>query len=371
MAFRSSIVLVLVSLVDGRLGSRLRELTSATFDDFMRSNPKAMIDFMDSSSADYFEDSESLKQAIRGVRDMGLDTPVGRVDFAKEPDLVRRFMEVGCAENAESQLCGAKLPHLLWFQNGEATAYSRYLRSAMNIATFIFVMDRSPVQTIEAEPEDFEFSQVVLARMPAGSPELKELEIAASKYMDSVSFLHIVSSEKNITWIANGTLVDYFMDPVDSAGIARWVQVHVAQSEDIPENAIDDGSIVVVGKTFDDLILRNDRDAILLAYAPHCGFSRKIMPVWADFARLATGSRLVVAKMDATRNRSPTPGFGLSTFPSIMYIRKGERMPILFEGANRTVEAFVEFAKSHSSEPLYFESDEAIMLQSGATEIEL
>lgn len=366
-----SVVLALLPLADGRLGSGLRELAGATFDDFVRSNPKAMIDFMDSSSADYFEDSEALRKAIRGIHDMGLGTAVARVDFAKEPDLVKRFMEVGCSDQSESQLCGAKLPQLLWFRDGEATAYSRHLRSSINIATFIYVMDRPPVTTIDAIPDEFEFSQVVLAKIPADSPELKELAAAATKFMDSVSFLHIESSERNITWVANGTLVDYFTDPVDSASFAHWVQVHVAQSEDIPENATDEGSVVVVGKTFDELVIRDDKDVMLLAYAPWCGFSRKVMPAWADFAHRSVGSKLVVAKMDATRNRSPTPGFGLTTYPSIVYVRKGERTPIPFEGANRTVEAFMEFAKSHSSEPLHFESDEAIMLQSAADEIEL
>jgi thiol-disulfide isomerase/thioredoxin len=395
MLLRSVAMLALFVFADGRLGSGIYELTSANFDVFFRNHPNSMIDFMDSSSKEYQEDSKSLIQAIRAVRDNGLNTAVARVDFAKEPDLVKRFLEVGCSDQSESQLCGAKLPQVVWFRDAEATPYRRYLhgpvnifshpqfmemeaametkaeRSTMHIATFIYLMDRPPLMTIDAVPDEFEFSQVVLAKMPANSPELKELAAAATRFMDSVSFLHIESSERNITWVANGTLIDYFTEPVDAAGFTHWVQVHVAQSDDVPENAMDAGSVVVVGKTFDEIVIRDDKDVMLLAYAPWCGFSRKAMPAWADFAHRSVGSKLVVAKMDATRNRSPMPGCSLTTYPSIIYVRKGEHMAIPFEGANRTVEAFMEFAKSHSSEPLHFESDEAIMLQNQATEIEL
>lgn len=370
MVFRVA-ALFLPFVAEARLGSGIVELTAMNFDKFVQDNPKAMIDFMDSSSEEYQEETAELTLAIRQLKELGNQAPVARVDYAKYPDLVKNFMQVGCSSSDVSgaQLCGNKLPQLMWFRNGKASQYHRYLRTAHFIATFVLIMDRKPVETITTEPTEFDFSQTVLVRMPAGSPELKVLEEVAENYMDGVSFLHLDSQEKNITWIANSTLTDYFSDAVTSEGIARWVQVHVAQSDEVPEEPVHDGSVVVVGKTFDELVLRDDKDVIMLAYAPWCGFSRKVMPVWAEFAHKAAGSNLVVAKMDASRNRSPTPGFSWTTFPNIIFVRKGEKVAIPFNGANRTAEAFMEFAQQHSSEPLAF--DDATMLQSNVQENEL
>jgi thiol-disulfide isomerase/thioredoxin len=373
MALRFA-ALLLPALVNARLGSGIVELTPDTFDKFVQDNPKAMIDFMDSSSEEYQEETVQLTAAIRQLTLLRSRVPVARVDFSKYPELVKSFMQVGCSDSdmGGAQICGNKLPQLMWFRNGKASQYHRYLRSANFIATFVLIMDREPLTTIKEEPKKFGFSQVVLAKMPEGSPELKVLEEVAEKYMDSVSFLHMPSEEKSITWVANSTMTDYFTDAVDANGIAHWVQIHVAQSDDVPEKPIDDGSVVVVGKTFDELVLRDDMDVMMLAYAPWCGFSRKTMPAWAEFARRAVGSKLVVAKMDASRNRSPTPGFSWTTFPSIIFVRKGERSVINFNGTNRTVEALMEFAHQHSSEsePLAFD-DAAIMLQSNVQENEL
>jgi thiol-disulfide isomerase/thioredoxin len=363
--------LFLPLVVDARLGSGIVELTTMNFDKFVQDNPKAMIDFMDSSSEDYQAETTELMNAIRQLKRLGNEVPVARVDYAKHPDLVKTFMQVGCSDSDVSgaQLCGNKLPQLMWFRNGKASQYHRYLRTTHFIATFVLILDREPVTTMKEEPTEFDFSQVVLAKMPAGSPELKVLEEVAESYMDSVSFVHLDSQEKSITWIANSTLTDYFTDAVDAESIARWVQVHVAQSDEVPEKPVDDGSLVVVGKTFDELVLREDKDVMMLAYAPWCGFSRKIMPVWAEFAHKAAGSRLAVAKMDASRNRSPTSGFSWTTFPNIIFVRKGEKVAIPFNSTNRTVEAFMEFAQQQSSEPIAF--DEATMLQGGMQETEL
>lgn len=361
ISFRVALAVAAPVTTSARLGSGLVDLTSLTFDKFVQDNPGVMVDFMNSSSANHKSDTDELMSAIRTLRSMGRSTPIARVDVNREPELVRRFMEVGCAEDPEAQLCGSELPQLLWFKYGHPTQYHRHLRSASNIQTFAVVLDRSAVTSVAAVPETFPYSQVVLAKVPKDSRVWQEVEVAASKYMDTVAFLHVEAEETNITWIANDTVVDYFTDPIEATALSKWVRTHVTQSEDLPENPMDDGSLVVVGRNFDEQVLRASQDVMLIAYAPWCGFCRKLMPVWAEFAHKATSDNLVIAKMDGTRNRSPIPGFHWTTFPTIIYLRKGGTEPIHFEGTNRTLEAFMDFASRHSS--FGERSDEIAMLQ--------
>merc|ERR1719217_582249 len=141
----------------------------------------------------------------------------------------------------------------------------------------------------------------------------------------------------------------------------RWVRQQLVKSEPVPEDPAlleESGSKVVVGKTFEDIVLQKDRDVIMQIYAPWCGFCKKFGPVWDEFAQEVAGVKsLVVAKMDGSRNGSPFPeDFSWDSYPKVFLVKAGAKKPIHFSG-NRTVENLVEFARKHGSKS--FQVDKA------------
>jgi len=117
----------------------------------------------------------------------------------------------------------------------------------------------------------------------------------------------------------------------------------------------------VVGSTFEEMVLRADKDVFLLIYAPWCGWSRKFIPTWESLARRAASvPHLVVAKMDGDRNGSPYPeDFSWNAYPTVFFVKAGSRKPIVFHG-NRTEARLLEFARQHGSSKASEELEAAI-----------
>jgi protein disulfide isomerase len=109
---------------------------------------------------------------------------------------------------------------------------------------------------------------------------------------------------------------------------------------------------VVVGNTFDKIVLDNSKDVLIELYAPWCGHCKKLEPVYRDLAkRFKNSKRLVIAKMDATANDSPEP-YTASGFPTIFFAPAGKKgTPIPYNG-DRTVDSLTKFIKDHATVPL-------------------
>eukprot|EP01056_Protomagalhaensia_sp_Gyna25_P001889 Protomagalhaensia_sp_Gyna_25__1888@NODE_1_length_10645_cov_612_087781_g0_i0_p3_GENE_NODE_1_length_10645_cov_612_087781_g0_i0NODE_1_length_10645_cov_612_087781_g0_i0_p3_ORF_typecomplete_len476_score117_18Thioredoxin/PF00085_20/4_1e34Thioredoxin/PF00085_20/15Thioredoxin/PF00085_20/5e26Thioredoxin_6/PF13848_6/0_046Thioredoxin_6/PF13848_6/7_8e10Thioredoxin_6/PF13848_6/2_7e20Thioredoxin_6/PF13848_6/19Thioredoxin_6/PF13848_6/0_0076Calsequestrin/PF01216_17/8_1e20Calsequestrin/PF01216_17/2_6e02Thioredox len=122
-------------------------------------------------------------------------------------------------------------------------------------------------------------------------------------------------------------------------------------SEDIPESN-DDPVKVVVGKTFKSLVLQSNKDVFLKVYAPWCGHCKKLAPIWEEFAdRTKDSKNFIVAKMDGTANEAPVDGFDIRGFPTLFFVKANTSEPLTYSG-DRTLEAFVKFAKEHSTHPI-------------------
>eukprot|EP00438_Fugacium_kawagutii_P015751 Skav233440 [mRNA] locus=scaffold1486:323086:325375:- [translate_table: standard] len=135
--------------------------------------------------------------------------------------------------------------------------------------------------------------------------------------MDTVAFTFRESSENQVQYLdeAKGEPVKFTGEKLDSASLEEWVNG--------------------------------------LVYAPWCGFSRKVLPVWKSFAQTVSQVKhLVVAKMDGDQNTSPLQeDFSWTSYPHIFFVKAGTKKPIVFHG-NRTVSHFVQFAEEHGSKPL-------------------
>lgn len=89
------------------------------------------------------------------------------------------------------------------------------------------------------------------------------------------------------------------------------------KSAEVPAEAYDEESLVIVGKNWQKEVMDVDKSVFLFFYAPWCGHCKSAKPDWAKFAgEFKTSEDLVVAKMDATENDPPHPAVKIQGFPT-------------------------------------------------------
>ncbi|TNN59479.1 Protein disulfide-isomerase A4 [Liparis tanakae] len=124
----------------------------------------------------------------------------------------------------------------------------------------------------------------------------------------------------------------------------------IVKSQPVPKN--NKGPVkVVVGKTFEEIVMDNEKDVLIEFYAPWCGHCKKLDPVYLALGKKYKGEKnLVIAKMDATANDVPNKSFKSDGFPTIYFAPSNDKKnPIKFEGSDRTVEGFSKFVEEHST----------------------
>lgn len=82
------------------------------------------------------------------------------------------------------------------------------------------------------------------------------------------------------------------------------------KSAEPPANDVDEeGVTVVVGKTWEKIVMDPNKDVLMEYYAPWCGHCKKLTPIYNDVAgavkKNGWGDKVVIAKMDATENHCP------------------------------------------------------------------
>lgn len=105
----------------------------------------------------------------------------------------------------------------------------------------------------------------------------------------------------------------------------------------------------VVADSYEEVVMNNDQDVIVLYYSPTCTHCRAMAPSFDDFGDLLKpyADRITVAKIDAPSN-DVWPRVG--SLPTIKLFKSGSKnKPITYEG-NRTVHDFVKFVKDNGSQ---------------------
>jgi len=126
--------------------------------------------------------------------------------------------------------------------------------------------------------------------------------------------------------------------------LAGNVEVH-SQSEPVPE--VNDAPVkVVVGKNFEELVLKSSTDVFLDIYAPWCGHCKSLAPVWEQLGDRLTGQPITIAKVDATANDIPV---NVQGFPTLMYYKAGNPEPIAYNGG-RDLDSLLNFVKEQSTQ---------------------
>ncbi|MEE6514448.1 hypothetical protein FKM82_022596, partial [Ascaphus truei] len=126
----------------------------------------------------------------------------------------------------------------------------------------------------------------------------------------------------------------------------------ILKSQPVPKN--NKGPVkVVVGKTFDQIVMDPKYDALIEFYAPWCGHCKSLEPVYNDLGKkYQSEGSVVIAKMDASANDIPSDKYKVEGFPTIYFAPKTDKQnPIKFQGANRDLEGLSKFVEEHASKP--------------------
>jgi len=337
---------VLLRTAETRLGLPSAALDTATFDEFIQQNDEVMVDFFDSLDANWTADKKELDEALLKLRKVGKQMKFAQVDVSRDPKLGRRFVKNG------------RYPQIIWFAHGHATHYHKTARLTDEIVSFWHEMNRPVITTIQ-KANEIRHTSVVLAEIPKKGGLYKSLDAVALKHMYLAVTYHIESSKGQITWMEKENVSNnkVYSGDTSFAQLDKWFRSLLPLvSEPIPQgdDAVDRGSYVVVGDNFADVVLQDDKDVMLMMYAPWCGYCKKFMPDWERFAKSLSGvPHLVVAKMDATQNQlvMDDEEWGTTSFPTIFYKQAGSTYPVPFYG-DRSMERLLEFVRNQTTQEL-------------------
>lgn len=124
----------------------------------------------------------------------------------------------------------------------------------------------------------------------------------------------------------------------------------IVKSQPVPKN--NKGPVkVVVGKTFDEIVMDTKKDVLIEFYAPWCGHCKKMEPEYLSLAKKYKNEKnLVIAKMDATANDVPHGAYKVEGFPTIYFAPSSKKQnPIQFSGGERNVESLSKFVEEHAT----------------------
>jgi len=117
-----------------------------------------------------------------------------------------------------------------------------------------------------------------------------------------------------------------------------------------PSNNDDKGNVkVIVGETFEEKVLKNDKDVLLEFYAPWCGHCKTLAPKYEQLgAKFADVDQIVIAKIDATANEVDHPKLSVRGFPTIVFFPGNDKSnPITYSG-EREVDGFIKFLSENA-----------------------
>jgi protein disulfide-isomerase A1 len=153
----------------------------------------------------------------------------------------------------------------------------------------------------------------------------------------------IHDTDKDLKYTFSGK--DFTEDSIVSfiSDFSKGVLKPKYKSEPAPEK--NDGPVIeVVHDTFTKIVGDNSKDVLLEIYTHWCGFCKKLAPTYekiaAAYAKAKGGDKVVIAKMDGSKNDIPKEyGFKLEGFPTIILYKansakNGVKEATFFEGDN-------------------------------------
>lgn len=124
----------------------------------------------------------------------------------------------------------------------------------------------------------------------------------------------------------------------------------VLKSQPVPKN--NKGPVkVVVGKTFESIVMDPNNDVLIEFYAPWCGHCKKLEPIYTELGKKYKDQKnLVIAKMDATANDISDSHYKADGFPTIYFApSNNKKSPIKYQNGQRDLEHLSKFLEEHAT----------------------
>ena len=237
--------------------------------------------------------------------------------------------------------------------------FQRFVDKALPIG--VLFIDFSNAETKQKHVEELnEIAQSFKGKVSLGYSDAAvyggQLEIMGGK-KDAIPGFAVMDLETRSNYPLNIDTVNKeeiiaFLTKVLAGEVPKFLR-----SQEIPEEN-NEAVKVVVGKSFDDLVINNDNDVLLEFYAPWCGHCKSLEPKYTQLAEeLKSVSGLVIAKIDASENDTP---INIEGFPTIYFFPKGGKAsPVLYEG-DRTVESLKTFLQKNAVGAVFTEKKDEL-----------
>jgi len=195
----------------------------------------------------------------------------------------------------------------------------------------------------------------------AAQPSLRQMFADTNKWLQPLTRMGVISGNVFPTAIAFLAGFDNSRPPISwneeeqltAESFSAWLANVVAgtattwkKSEPIPDS--NDAPVkVVVQKTFESIVLDQNKDVLLEFYAPWCGHCKNLEPTYTSLGEhFANDANVVIAKMDATANYVD-PSYGVRGFPSIIFFPAGDKSDLIKYEGTRTFDDLLEFVNSN------------------------
>ena len=144
--------------------------------------------------------------------------------------------------------------------------------------------------------------------------------------------------------------IGQFIDDVNAGVLDSYLK-----SEEPPET--NDGLVkIVVGKTWDEIVMDPTKDVFVKFYSPTCKHSKKLAPVWEELASsYADHPNLVIASFDATMNEH-VEGVYIKEYPTFIFYPEHNKKGITYD-MDRNINAFHKWLRDKSEILNYFKDD--------------
>ena len=169
--------------------------------------------------------------------------------------------------------------------------------------------------------------------------------------------LRILDTRKDLKkYIMEGEVVDKNILNFVEGWEKGTLKLHL-KSQDEPK--VNNGTIFdVVGKTFQKEVIDNDKDVMLVFYAPWCGHCKQLLPKYEEAAKKLKekNPKVLLARIDATENE--VESVSIRGFPTIKFYpgNKKDKDPLDYDG-DRSTEDIIKFIKTNAYNTVVYEEE--------------
>ena len=239
-----------------------------------------------------------------------------------------------------------KIPGIILYINEKSENFELYLNIMKNISKKINYKYKVIITDIKEG----------LAAKNAEIMNIKEKDLPALRIADtSGNYLKKYKIEKEL----NKENIMEFINDWENKKIKSYIK-----SSEVPEKNNDD-VFILVGKTFENEVINNNKDVIVLFYSPLCKHltqnCKDLLKNYSDVAKKLKklNPNLIMAKIDGIDNE--VESIQISSFPKIKFFpgNKKNKPPIDYDGDN-SVNDIIKFIKENSSFKIILDVNEEL-----------